>query len=271
MTAKAKTNDINGLEMAARLGFAARAVTYGAIGYLTLRLGRTEDNQGVLGFVQSTGGSIVLSLMALGFAGYGLWRLSEAAVDSEGQGSGAGGMVKRLGGAISGAIHLGLCWAAVRLLVWGERSSGDSAEWGASTALRFPGGEVALILVAIVLLGLGIYQAVKAVKLGFIKHLEPAAAARPWVGWVGRAGYLARGIVFAATALFMVQASMNSRASAAGGLEQALDRFPEWLRLLVAAGLLLFGVFSAVEAVYRRITDPQVVERLTRGAARIVG
>ncbi len=263
------SNGINGLEMAARLGFAARAVTYGAIGYLALRVGRTEDSQGVLSFVQGTGGSIVLSLMAIGFAGYGLWRLSEAAVDSEGQGSDAGGIVKRLGGAISGIVHLFLCWGAVRLLVWGEESSGNAAEQGASTMLRFPGGSFALIAVAAVLLGLAAYQIVKAIKLGFLKHLSPDAAQRPWVGWVGRAGYLARGIVFAATALFMWHASDSSRAAEAGGLEQALDSFPEWLRLIVAAGLFLFGVFSAVEAVYRRITDTQVVERLTRGAGRL--
>jgi len=267
--ARRASGRIDGLEMAARLGFAARAVTYGAVGYLTLRLGRTEDNQGALGFVQSTGGGIVLALMALGFAGYGLWRLSEAAVDSEGQGSGAGGIVKRLGGAISGVVHLSLCWAAVRLLVWGERSAGNAAEMGASTALRWPGGRIALIVVAAVLIGLAAYQIVKAVKLGFLKHLEPRAAGRAWVAWVGRAGYLARGIVFAATGVFMAQASRNSRASDAGGLEQALDSFPESLRITVAAGLLLFGVFSAVEAVYRRITDTQVIERLSRGAARL--
>jgi hypothetical protein len=267
--ARAPTNGTDGLEMAARLGFAARAVTYAAIGYLTLRLGRTEDNQGVLTFVQSAGGGILLALMALGFAGYGLWRLSEAAVDSEGQGSDARGTVQRLGGAASGMVHLFLCWAAVRLLVWGEQGGGNAAEQGASTALRFPGGRVALIVAAMVLLGLAAYQIVKAVKLGFLKHLDPAAAQRPWVGWVGRAGYLARGIVFAATALFMWQASETSRASEAGGLEQALDSFPAWLRIIVAAGLFLFGVFSAVEARYRRITDTQVMARLKEAGGRL--
>ena len=267
--AERRGNGIDGPEMAARLGFAARAVTYGAIGYLTLRLGRTEDNQGVLGFVQSAGGSALLAAMALGFAGYGLWRLSEALVDTEGQGNGAGGIVKRLGGAVSGLVHLSLCWAAIRLLVWGERATGNAAEAGASTALRWPGGRFALVAVAVILLGLAAYQIVKAVKLGFLKHLEPGAAGRAWVAWVGRAGYLARGVVFAATAIFMAQASRSSRASEAGGLEQALDSFPESLRIVVAAGLFLFGVFSAVEAVYRRIADTQVIERLTRGAARL--
>lgn len=217
---------IDALELAARLGFAARAVTYGAIGYLTLHLGRTEDNQGALGFLQGAGGGVLLGLIALGFAGYGVWRLAEAAIDSEGQGTGAGGIVKRLGGALSGIVHLSLCWAAVRLLVWGERSAGNAAETGASTALRLPGGWIALDVVAAILFGLGVYQLVKAIRLGFLKHLAPAAARRGWVAWAGRLGYLARGIVFVTTGIFMVQASRSSRAADAGGLEQALDSFP---------------------------------------------
>ena len=255
---------INGFEMLARLGFAARALTYGAIGYLALRLGRTEDNQGALAYIESVGGGILLGVMAIGFLGYGVWRLSEALIDTEGQGTGAKGIVQRLGGGVSGIIHLFLCWAAIGLATGGPASSTDSAEQGATTALALPGGSWMLVAVAAILLGLAAFQIVKAYRLGFLKHLEPAAAGQAWIGWVGRAGYLARGIVFAMIALFMWEASRQQRAAAAGGMEQALDRIPHDWQILVAAGLFLFGVFSAVEARYRRITDPQVIDRLRR-------
>jgi hypothetical protein len=42
----------------------------------------------------------------------------------------------------------------------------------------------------------------------------------------------------------------------------ALDSFPDALATAVAAGLLLFGLFSFVEARFRRINDPKVLERL---------
>jgi hypothetical protein len=42
----------------------------------------------------------------------------------------------------------------------------------------------------------------------------------------------------------------------------ALDSFPGALGMAVAAGLLLFGLFSLVEARFRRINDPKVIERL---------
>ncbi len=255
---------INGFEMLARLGFAARALMYAAIGYLALRLGRTEDNEGALAYIQGVGGGILLGIMAIGFLGYGVWRLSEALIDTEGQGTGAKGIAQRLGGGVSGIIHLLLCWAAIGLATGGKGSSSDSAEQGASTALALPGGSWMLVVVAAILLALAAFQIVKAYRLGFLKHLDPAAAGRPWIAWVGRAGYLARGVVFAMTALFMWEASRQERAAAAGGMEQALDRIPDDWQVLVAAGLFLFGVFSAVEAVYRRITDPQVLDRLRR-------
>lgn len=254
-------------ETMTRLGFAARALTYGAIGYLTLRLGRTEDNQGALSFIHGAGGGLLLGAMAIGFLGYGLWRLGEAAVDGEGHGRDAKGIVKRLGGAISGLIHLGLAWGALGLAQGRGVRSGDMAQQGASTMLAFPGGVGAIFAVAAILLVVGLYQLVKAVRLGFLKHLDHRVSGQAWVRWVGRAGYLARGTVFVATALFMFRAGRQAEASAAGGMEQALDSFPHDLRLLVAAGLLLFGVFSMVEAIYRRIEDPEVLDRLKRRLA----
>ncbi|HEX8382906.1 MAG TPA: DUF1206 domain-containing protein [Sphingomonas sp.] len=255
------------LEPAARLGFAARGVLYMAVGYLTLRLGRTSDNGDALSFIEGAGGRIVLAIMALGFLAYGLWRLSEAAIDSEGHGSDAKGVAKRVGGAVSGVVHLALALVAVRLITGTGGGGGDVAERGASAALSFPGGAAALLLVAAVLLGVGVYQLVSAVKLGFLKHLDPQAARQPWAAWVGRAGYLARGTVFVLVALFTWRAGRESQSSQAGGTEQALDAMPEWLRLLVAAGFVMFGIFSLVEARYRRINDPDVLARLRRTVA----
>ena len=41
-----------------------------------------------------------------------------------------------------------------------------------------------------------------------------------------------------------------------------------WQRVTVAIGLGLFGVFSMVQAVYRRITNPRVLERAHGRVAR---
>lgn len=259
--------DINAFQTATRLGFAARGLTYIAIGYLVLRLGRTEDHHGALAFIESAGGEILLLAMALGFLAYGIWRLSEAFVDGEGHGSDAKGMVVRIGGAVSGLIHIALAWAAVGLANGDPQGHMSPSEQGASTALDWPGGVYAVWLLAAILVGVGAFQIVKAIKLTFLTQVEPRAARQPWVAWAGRIGYLARGIVFLAMALFMARAADQHRPGAAGDIDQALDAFPPALRAAVALGLILFGLFSLVEAIYRRITDPDVIRRLRRAVA----
>ena len=123
------------------------------------------------------------------------------------------------------------------------------------------------MVAAAALLATAVVNLLKAVKGGFLKHLDAQAAGQAWVKWVGHGGYAARGVVFAIMALFFWRAAQAASAAQAGGIDEALDWLTGWPRLLVAAGLGLFGVFSLVEARYRRINDPQVLARL-RGAGR---
>ncbi|MFN3387401.1 MAG: DUF1206 domain-containing protein [Allosphingosinicella sp.] len=255
------------LEAMTRAGFAARGIMYLLIGFLSLGAGRAQDGSGALRYLDSGPGEILLALMALGFFGYGLWRLSEAAVDTEGHGDGAKGAAVRIGGAVSGFIHLGLGLLSAKLALGGGGGGGSSSsEQGAETALGLPGGTFLLTAAAIVLVAVGLYQLAKAWKADFLKHLEPGATRQAWVVWIGRAGYAARGVVFAIMGWFLWQAARESQASEAGDMGAALTSLPGTLQAAVAAGLMLFGLFSLVEARFRRINDPKVVERLRQRA-----
>jgi hypothetical protein len=91
--------------------------------------------------------------------------------------------------------------------------------------------------------------------------------------WLGRAGYSARGIVLVIVGWSLLQAGLSDSAARAGSMEQALLSLSLSLSLSgsllagVALGLLLFGLFSFVEARHRRINDPNVTARL-KGAVR---
>jgi len=244
-------------EAATRAGFAARGIMYILIGYLALKSGNSRGNGGALEYLNSGNGKILLAGMAIGFLAYGLWRISEAALDSAGQGSDRKGMAKRGAGLLSGLIHLGLAFYAARLASGGGGGGSDGAEKGAAAALSLPGGQTLLTVAAIILLVGGIYQFVNAAKLGFLRHLDQRAAREAWVRWAGRLGYAARGLVFLVMAYFLLNAARGDNAQRAGGTGDALGSLPPSVQTFVAAGLLLFGLFSLVEARFRRIAPPE--------------
>ena len=254
------------LEAMTRAGFAARGIMYILIGFLSLGAGRAEDGAGALRYLDSGAGKLLLGLMALGFVGYGIWRLAEAAIDTEGRGTDAKGVAVRAGGAASGLIHLALGLLAAKLALGNGGGGGSSSEEGARTALGLPGGWLLIAAAAAILVLVGLYQLAKAYKADFLKHLEPGATRQAWVVWTGRAGYAARGVVFVIMGWFLWQAARDAQASEAGDMGAAIASLPGTLQMVVAAGLMLFGLFSLVEARFRRINDPQVVERL-RGMA----
>jgi hypothetical protein len=248
-----------------RLGFGARGIMYLVIGYLALQSGRTEDGTGALDHLSSGSAWPLLFAMALGFFAYGLWRLSEAALDSQGHGGGAKGWAVRAGGAVSGLVHLGLGFLALKLGFGARGGGGRDAQGTTADALALPGGELLVAMAAAALAAVGAYQLVRAWKGGFLRHLDPAAAGRPWVRGMGRAGYAARGVVFLIMGWFLFRAARGSDAGEAAGMGEALASLPATAQAGVAAGLFLFGLFSLVEARFRRINDPEVVARL-RGA-----
>src|SRR5687768_13001740 len=120
------TNPSPNFLLLTRVGFAARGLLYLVIGYLALKLGRTEDAGGALEHISREAGGLVLGLLALGFVAYGIWRLVDAAFDTQNKGTDAKGIAGRIAGALSGLIHLGLAFTAVKLAS-GSGSGGDSS------------------------------------------------------------------------------------------------------------------------------------------------
>lgn len=238
-----------------RLGFVARGLLYIMIALLVIGTGRTEDLTGALEYLGRGTGRLLLIVMAAGMATYGCWRLADAAFGMENPGSDATAFRKRGAAAGIGAIYLYLAYKAVSILVAGR--TGTSVQAQADTVLDLPGGQLVLGLAALGMLAAGVMQIVKAGKCDFMRRLN-SGAREPLVKWLGRTGYAARGVIFAAVALLLARAAIEGRSSEAGGMEQALDLLSDPVRFTVAAGLMLFGAFSIIEALFRRIHEPPV-------------
>jgi hypothetical protein len=240
-----------------RLGFAARGVLYILIAVLVIRTGRTEDLTGALEYVGHGPGKLLLIVLAAGLATYGLWRLSDAAIGTEHPGHGWKALGTRLVAGGIGGVYLYLAYKAVRVLLAG-RAGTMGAEQQADTVLDLPGGELVLLLVAAGLAIAAANPVWKVLRCGFMRHFQEGASQKSWIKWMGRAGYAARGVIFAVVASLIYRAALDHSASEAGNLEKALDvlRGP-WL-MPIAGGLLLFGLFSLIEARFRRIHRPPV-------------
>eukprot|EP00456_Euglypha_rotunda_P017277 TRINITY_DN15919_c0_g1_i12.p1 TRINITY_DN15919_c0_g1~~TRINITY_DN15919_c0_g1_i12.p1 ORF type:complete len:271 (-),score=34.99 TRINITY_DN15919_c0_g1_i12:454-1266(-) len=255
------------MTLLARIGFAARGLVYMLIGWFALDValhgGKTTDNQGALGTLANAPlGHISLAVCALGFAGYAVWRLTEAITDPENRGRTLKGKFERLGYGLSGISHIMLATAAGRLALAQtakqEGSPGDeSAQGWSAWLLAQPGGVFLLVLIGMLLFAVAAAQALKACNARF-DDLGGDMPAPAYVRWVGRLGYAARAVVFSLIGWFIISAALNHNPNRAGGLGEALAQLRAQdegtvILSVVAFGLALFGLFSLIEARYRRM------------------
>ena len=257
------------VERLARLGYAAKGVVYLIIGGIAARaaFGSGEQVQGSQGalraILEQPFGRFLLALVALGLAGYALWRFVQAALDPEADGPDGSGAAKRAGWAISGLIHAGLALAAARLVMGnGGSGGGDSTDRWTATLMRQPAGRWLVAAVGLGILAYGIYALYRAYAVKLDRRLDlsrMSPEARTWAVRSGRAGIAARGVVFAVMGFFLLRAAMNYDPSQARGLEGALQAlqgssYGPWILALVALGLVGYGIYQLVEARYRRIS-----------------
>lgn len=253
----------------ARLGFAARGLVYLLVGWFALdaamRGGETADNQGAIASLSDEPfGHVLLAIIAAGLLGYAVWRLTEGIANPERVGRDAKGNLKRIGHVVSGVAHLVLAWTAGRLaLRSGEASGGtspgdESARDWTAWLLSQPLGQVLVGIVAIGLLAAALQQAARAWSGKFVDDLRHDTPIPDHVCTIGRIGYGARAIVFVIIGGFFAVAAWKSQASEAGGMADALGTLQaqpggKWLLAATGVGLVLFGVYSFIEARYRRI------------------
>jgi len=252
-----------------RLGFIGRGLLYILIGLLVLQTGRTEDLTGALEYLGRGSGRLLLIAISAGMAAYGLWRLADAAFGMENPGPSGKALRKRSAAGFIGLIYLYLSYKGLRILLAG-RSGDMSAEQQADMVLDLPGGAIVLGLAAAILIGAGLNQLRKAAKCSFLSRLD-SRAERPIAKWLGRIGYAARGVIFIVAGVLVGRAAIDEQSTEAGGMEQALDLLSgSPLLWAVAGGLVLFGFYSILEGLFRRIHEPPV-ERIKQEVRETVG
>jgi hypothetical protein len=253
-------------EWLARAGLLARGAIYAIIGVLAVKLalgdgGKATNQQGALQTIaKQPFGKALLVLMAVGLAGYAIWRLVRAAV---GHGPESSDDTKeRIDGLASGIGYALLCVTAVSILI-GSGAGGGSGSPGKTTGgvLGWPGGQLLVGIAGVVIVGVGLQQGYKGIKKKFLEHAkteEMSEGVERGFTALGVAGHLARMVVFALIGYFLVRAAIDYDPDKAVGLDGALKALGQasygpFLLGVVATGLIAFAAYSAADARYRRV------------------
>jgi hypothetical protein len=256
------------IEAAGRAGLVAKGVSFGLVGVLAARVaveggqGRTPDRQGALREIAGDGiGRVTLVLLAIGFAGYALWRLAEAVFDRGGDGDDPPGLAKRAAAVAKAAIYAGLCATTIAILLDAGGSGGNSEDKWTQRLLDLPAGRLIVGAAGLGVIGAGLFNGYRALSGGFQKDMETyemSAKEQPVVRIVGFVGHVARMVVFVLIGLFLLKAAWHERPNEAIGLDGALQQVAEqtYGRLLlglVAVGVVAYGLFCLVQARYRKV------------------
>ncbi len=253
----------------ARFGMVARGVLYVVVALLALRIATGDfderaDKQGALqAVVRQPLGKVLIVALAVGFAGYALWRFVEAVLGPPNERDARKATFKRLGYAARGLLYTALFASTAKLLVGadeGEEKENVATDWTARV-LDWPGGRWLVAAVGIGVVVAGGYVGWRGLKQKFAKKLkgyEMDTDERKWILRLGTVGSIARMVVFVLIGVLLVVAAVQADPGEAGGIDGALRRLasheygPALLGVL-AFGLAAFGFYSFAEARYRRL------------------
>lgn len=251
------------LKWFARLGYGARGLIYTVIGGLAVMSaigvgGGTVDSKGAIQKVmQQPLGQTLLVILLVGLLGYVSWRLMQAIKDTDDHGTSVKGLAIRGGLFVSGLTHAALAMYTATLLLPTKSSSG-SGSGSAQGFIASTPGQVVLALVGVAVIGAGLAHMVKGYKAGFLKYMEIPEKHKGWACPLCQFGLIARGVVWLMVGWFLIRSFLQARAGDIAGMGEALNAlasspYGNWLLGIVALGLFAFGIYSFLEAAWRRI------------------
>ena len=244
-----------------RLGFAARGVVYLVLGYLALTTSGEAGGGGeaVMDLLRDVPlGNVLLWVMAVGLLAYAAFKFLSAVADIQHRGSDGKGIAKRIGDGASAVAHTILAYAALQYATGAAADASDGSEGSrqaAGSVLELPLGDVLVGLVGVGFLVGAAMQAKSAATAGFMSHVS--ARAPDIIRPIGQVGHAARAIVFAVIGWSLMRSAWFDSEAQVKGLGDAVLSLRDngTLYTIVAAGLLLFGLFGLIVARYRIVPD----------------
>jgi hypothetical protein len=253
----------------ARAGLVAKGITFGIVASLALKValgagGNLEDRPAALHTVAKSGfGRVLLAALAIGLAGYALWRFAQALLGRKLETGEREGVLKRIGFAARGALYAWLAFLCAELVVDAHKSTGGGNNEDKATArvLDLPLGGWLVAAAGLFVIGAGLFNVYRGLSRKFRKDLKEqqmGSKERRWYSVIGVIGHEARGAVFLLAGVFLVRAAWQYDPEEAVGLDGALAKlahaqYGDLLLGLTAAGLFAYGLFCLIQARYREV------------------
>ncbi|MCP2342531.1 DUF1206 domain-containing protein [Actinomadura rupiterrae] len=251
------------LEQLTRAGLVARGINYVLVGVLAVQVGMGDarqeaDRAGALRAVsRHTGGAVVLWLLAAGFAALAIGRLVQVVVPrSDGRALG-----ERATALVGALIYIATSVATVAFVLGGSRGNDNAKSQDVTTrVMTHPGGRFLVGAVGIAIGTAAVVNLVRAARgntTGDLDLDQLRPRTRRAVMALGVVGEIGRTAVFGAVAFLLVAAAVTFDPRKAQGLDGSLRKLAaashgSWVLVLVAAGLIAFGLFSCCQARWYR-------------------
>jgi hypothetical protein len=255
--------------VAARVGYAAKAFVYAAVGTLAVLAAahtgtRIADSHGAfVAMLSEPFGQALLGLLAAGLAAYAIWRFVQGIFNTDGHARNWRGYAARFGCLFTGLVYVSLSYSALRLFLGLRQHTSGEQQAKSWTALLLaqPYGVWLVALAGGVIVGFATRETITALRADFVKRLALERATPRMSKVVVRCaqiGHLSRAAVFASIGVFLIEAALTSDPHEARGLGGALytleqQPYGDWLLGAVGTGFIAYAAYLLLLTVYRRL------------------
>ena len=261
-----------------RVGWFAKGVVYLMAGFLMLAVAAeasgwskapVSDQQeasptgAIKTVASSTGGTLLLVLLATGMLLYAAWRVVSALLPG---GTDAEAILHRLGYVVSAIAYSAFAVSALAL----ARNSSEDPDGNtqvtdmSESVMSHTAGRLVIGAVGVIVICVGLYRMKKGFSLDVNDELNlgglPPTRLR-WTKRLGAVGEIGRGIGFGLVGFFLVRSAVSYVASEATGLDGALRRVATepwgvFVVVIVGVGFVAYGAFCLLTFTRRRLQAP---------------
>ena len=256
------------MEALTRLGYGVRGLIYITMGLLAVQVafgkgGALASPQAAIAAIgKQPAGMILLWVVLVGISSYAVWGVVRAVFDPLHKGHDTKGLIERFGFLVSAFGYAILILPTYGYITGAAQSTnGSQTQKFIGTIMAMPWGRWAIGLVGLLVLAGGLYQIYLGFKAGFDRQFKTYALSAQEIKIVtdvGRFGTAARGVVLALVGFLIGLAAYQSNPGQPIGMDTALatllhQPYGIWLLGIIAVGLIAFGFYSMLSAVWFRI------------------